>query len=40
VPILHYDRDYERVAAVTHQEHAWFVQDGTLAADALTTNPT
>lgn len=33
VPILHYDRDYERIAAITGQEHAWFVPDGTLAAD-------
>lgn len=34
VPVVHYDRDYERVAAVTNQEHVWFVDDGTLAADA------
>jgi predicted nucleic acid-binding protein len=34
VPIVHYDRDYERIAAVTGQEHTWFVKDGALAADA------
>ena len=28
VPIVHYDRDYECIAAITDQEHAWFVQDG------------
>jgi hypothetical protein len=31
VPLVHYDRDYERIATVTGQEHAWFVPDGTLA---------
>jgi predicted nucleic acid-binding protein len=31
VPLLHYDRDYERIAAVTDLEHYWFVPDGTLA---------
>jgi predicted nucleic acid-binding protein len=31
VPFLHYDRDYERIAAVTDLEHEWFVPDGTLA---------
>jgi predicted nucleic acid-binding protein len=31
VPLVHYDRDYERIAAVTTQEHAWFVPDGALA---------
>jgi len=30
VPLLHYDRDYERIAAVTGLEHQWFVPDGTL----------
>lgn len=30
-PLVHYDRDYERIAAVTGQEHVWFVPDGTLA---------
>jgi hypothetical protein len=25
------DRDYERIAAVTAQEHVWFVPDGALA---------
>jgi len=40
VPIVHYDRDYERIAAITGQEHTWFVQDGALAADAPSTKPT
>lgn len=31
VPLIHYDRDYERIATVTRQEHAWFVPDGALA---------
>jgi predicted nucleic acid-binding protein len=31
VPLIHYDRNYERIAAVTGQEHVWFVPDGTLA---------
>jgi hypothetical protein len=39
VPIVHYDRDYERIAAITDQEHAWFVQDGVLARDAPSTHP-
>lgn len=30
VPLVHYDRDYERIAAVTRQEHVWFVSDGAL----------
>jgi len=30
VPLIHYDHDYERIAAVTTQEHAWFVRDGAL----------
>lgn len=33
VPVVHYDRDYERIAAVTGQAHAWFVPDGALAGD-------
>ncbi len=32
VPLVHYDRDNERIAAVTGQEHAWFVPDGALVA--------
>ena len=32
VPLVHYDRDYERIAAVTTQDHLWFVPDGTLAS--------
>jgi predicted nucleic acid-binding protein len=31
VPIVHYDRDYERIAAVGGLEHEWFVPDGALA---------
>ena len=31
VPLVHYDRDYERIAAVTDLEHYWFVPDGSLA---------
>lgn len=30
-PLVHYDRDYERIAAVTALEHVWFVPDGALA---------
>jgi hypothetical protein len=31
VRLLHYDRDYERIAAVSDLEQAWFVPDGSLA---------
>lgn len=31
VPIVHYDRDYERVARVSALEHRWFVPDGALS---------
>jgi len=31
VPLVHYDRDYERISAVTSLEHVWFVPDGSLA---------
>jgi predicted nucleic acid-binding protein len=31
VPLVHYDRDYARIATVTKQHHSWFVPDGTLA---------
>jgi predicted nucleic acid-binding protein len=31
VPLLHYDRDYERIARVSALEHRWLVPDGTLA---------
>jgi hypothetical protein len=31
VPLVHYDRDYERIARVTRQPHSWFVPAGTLA---------
>jgi predicted nucleic acid-binding protein len=30
VPLVHYDRDYERIAAVSELEHGWLVPDGTL----------
>ena len=31
VPLVHYDRDYERIAVVTALRHQWLVPDGTLA---------
>jgi predicted nucleic acid-binding protein len=31
VPLVHYDRDYERIAAVSSVEQRWLVADGTLA---------
>lgn len=31
VPLVHYDRDYERIAAVTGLQQMWFVGDGLLA---------
>jgi predicted nucleic acid-binding protein len=31
VPLIHYDHDYERIAAVTRQPHIWFVPQGALA---------
>jgi predicted nucleic acid-binding protein len=31
VPLVHHDRDYERIAAVTRQQQSWFVPEGTLA---------
>ena len=31
VPLVHYDQDYERIAAVTRQPHLWFVPPGALA---------
>lgn len=31
VPLVHYDRDYERVATVTDLQHRWMVADGSLA---------
>ena len=30
VTLVHYERDCERIAAVTTQVHAWFVPDGAL----------
>jgi predicted nucleic acid-binding protein len=32
VPLIHYDRDYERLARVSALKHRWLVPDGTLAA--------
>jgi predicted nucleic acid-binding protein len=31
VPLIHYDRDYERIAAASTLRHQWLVPDGTLA---------
>jgi predicted nucleic acid-binding protein len=31
VPLVHYDRDYERIAAVADLGHRWLVEDGSLA---------
>jgi predicted nucleic acid-binding protein len=31
VALVHYDRDYERIAKVSELEHRWLVADGTLA---------
>jgi predicted nucleic acid-binding protein len=31
VPLVHYDQDYDRIAAVTRQPHLWFVAHGALA---------
>ena len=31
VPLVHYDRDYARIAAVSDLEQVWFVPDGALA---------
>lgn len=31
VPLVHYDRDYDRLAAVTDLQHMWMVADGSLA---------
>ncbi len=30
VPLLHYDRDYERIAQVSALEHRWLLPDGAL----------
>ena len=35
-PLVHYDRDYERIAAVTGRQHLRFVPDGALAEDRST----
>jgi predicted nucleic acid-binding protein len=34
VPLVHYDRDYERIGAVTKLRQVWFVGDGLLAEGA------
>lgn len=31
VQLLHYDRDYERIAAVSELDQRWLVPDGALA---------
>ena len=31
VPLVHYDRDYERIASVSTLRHHWLVPDGGLA---------
>jgi predicted nucleic acid-binding protein len=31
VPLVHYDRDYERIAAVSGLDQEWLLPDGTLA---------
>lgn len=31
VPLVHYDRDYERIATVADLQHKWLVEDGSLA---------
>jgi predicted nucleic acid-binding protein len=31
VPLVHYDRDYERLAKVSSLEHHWLLADGSLA---------
>lgn len=31
VPVVHYDRDYERIGAVTDLDQRWLVPDGALA---------
>ena len=31
VPVVHYDRDYERIASISPLEHHWLVPDGALA---------
>jgi predicted nucleic acid-binding protein len=31
VHLVHYDRDYERIASISRLEHRWLVPDGTLA---------
>ncbi len=31
VPLVHYDRDYERIASVSGLEHRWLLSDGMLA---------
>ena len=36
VSLIHYDRDYERIAAVSDLQHRWLVNDGDLAEIAKT----
>jgi predicted nucleic acid-binding protein len=35
VPLVHYDRDYERLAGVSALQHHWLVPEGTLAAGTV-----
>jgi len=30
IPVVHYDRDYERMASVSDLQHYWLVPDGSL----------
>jgi hypothetical protein len=33
VPLVHYDKDYQRLADVSALQHHWLVPNGTLAAE-------
>jgi predicted nucleic acid-binding protein len=33
VPLVHYERDYERLARVSALRHRWLVPDGTLTTE-------
>ncbi|MHB8241299.1 MAG: PIN domain-containing protein [Solirubrobacteraceae bacterium] len=39
VPLVHYDRDYERLARVSALQHHWLVPDGTLAGEYTRGEP-
>ena len=34
VPLVHYDRDYERLARVSALQHRWLLPDGALAGNS------